>query len=388
MSNSRSQSRRLKIIHPLAGCTLPVWLKLLTEYGGVDSLGWPQAASASLISTLGVPVRLYERLRYGRAIAAQKLDPPPVFIIGHWRSGTTNMHNHLLRDPQFGHLSFLQCQAPWGFLTLGPLAERLFAKFAPETRPMDNVEFGVNEPMSEDFALGAMTDITHYHSYYFPRQGDRIFQRTILFEGLSPAEIERWQRTYRYLLQKVALANDGKQLLLKNPAHSGRLPTILKMFPNARFIHVYRNPFAVVASTLKLMDRFLHLLALQRHDWESVREACLVRYQLLMERLLRDKEQIPAHQLFEVSHEEMTSRPMEVLERVYSHLNLPGFETARPRQQAYVESLTNYETNRYGFDDDTVAHWTPFVKAAIDRWGYEPPTKRPAEKECFAQQQP
>lgn len=385
MSSSNSQSRRLSLIHPLAGCSLPIWLKLLTEYGGVDSIGLPQAVSASLISAVGVPVRLYERLRFGRAIAAQQLDPPPVFIIGHWRSGTTNMHNHLLRDPQFGHLSFMQCQAPWGFLTLEPLAHRLFAKFAPATRPMDNVEFGLNEPMSEDFALGSMTDITHYHSYYFPRHGDRIFRRTILFDGLSPAEIERWKTTYRYLLQKVALANDGKQLLLKNPAHSGRLPTILKMFPNARFVHVYRNPFAVVASTLKLMDRFLHLLALQRHDWESVREACLVRYQLLMERLLRDKELIPPNQLFEVSHEEMTTRPMEVLERVYSHLSLPGFETARPLQQTYVESLTNYETNRYGFDDATIAEWTPYLKVALDRWGYEPPASRPAEK---AERQP
>lgn len=380
MDRPKSQSRRLKLIHPLAGCSLPVWLKLLTNYGGVDSIGWSQAASASLITALGVPLRMYERLRFRREIAAQKLDPPPVFIIGHWRSGTTNMHNHLLRDPQFGHLSFLHCQAPWAFLTAEPLAQRLFAKFAPATRPMDNVEFGLNEPMSEDFALGAMTDITHYHSYYFPRHGDSIFRRTILFEGLTDAEIERWQQTYRYLLQKVAAANDGKQLLLKNPAHSGRLPTILKMFPNARFIHVYRNPFVVIASTLKLMDRFLHLLALQRHDWESVCEACLVRYQLLMDRLLRDKELIPPSHLLEVSHEEMTSQPMEVLERVYSHLDLPGFETARLRMQAYVESLANYETNRYGFDDATIAHWTPYLKAALNRWGYEPPLNRPAER--------
>jgi hypothetical protein len=265
-------------------------------------------------------------------------------------------------------------------LTFGPLAHRLFAKFAPSKRPMDNVEFGLNEPMSEDFALGSMTDITHYHSYYFPRHGDSIFRRTILFEGLSDAELERWQQTYRYLLQKVAVVNDGKQLLLKNPANSGRIPTILKMFPNARFIHVYRNPFVVISSTLKLMERFLHLLALQRHDWESVHEACLVRYQLLMERLLRDKELIPPNQLFEVSHEEMTSQPMDVLQRAYSHLDLPGFQNAQPRQQAYVESMANYETNRYGLDSDTIARWTPYLKVALDRWGYEPPVGHPELK--------
>lgn len=379
MSGSPSQYRRLRWLHPLAGSSFPVWLRLLNHYGGVNANGCTQAAMASLVSLLGMPIQTYERLRFGSAIAAQKLDPPPVFILGHWRSGTTNMHNHLLRDPQFGHLNFLQCQMPWAFLTLSPLVRQLFAKLSPATRPMDNVEFGPDEPMSEDFALGAMTDITHYHSYYFPRQGDQIFRRTILFEGLSDGEVERWQQTYRYLLQKVALANNGRQLLLKNPAHSGRIPTLLKMFPNAKFIHVYRNPFVVVASTLKLMDRFLHLFSLQRHDWESVQEACLVRYQLLMERLLRDKELIPPGQLLEVSHEEMTSQPMDVLEKVYFHLNLPGFDVAQPRMQAYVDSLSNYETNRYQFDDETIARWTPYLKVALDRWGYEPPTKRRAD---------
>jgi hypothetical protein len=283
------------------------------------------------------------------------------------------MHNHLLRDPQFGHLSLLQCLLPWGNITLSPLLRRVLQKSLPATRPMDGVQLGLDEPMSEDFALGAMTDISHYHGYYFPRQGDSIFRRTILFEGLSDKEIAQWQATYRYLLQKIALASGGRQLLLKNPAHSGRIPTLLKMFPQAKFIHVYRNPFVVVASTMKLMDRFLNLFSLQQHDWNAVQEDVLQRYQLLMQRLLRDKDLIPQHQLLEVSHEEMTSQPLAVLERIYSHLDLPGFEAAQPQMRAYVQTMSNYETNRYKFDDSTVARWTPFLQTSIDRWGYSPP---------------
>jgi len=250
---------------------------------------------------------------------------------------------------------------------------------------MDGVQLGLDEPMSEDFALGAMTDVSHYHGYYFPRQGDSIFRRTILFEGLSDKEIAQWQETYRYLLQKVALANGGRQLLLKNPAHSGRIPTLLKMFPNAKFIHVYRNPFVVVASTMKLMDRFLNLFSLQQHDWNAVQEDVLQRYQMLMQRLFRDKELIPQNQLLEVSHEEMTKQPLEVLQRIYSHLNLPGFDTAQPQMANYVQSMSNYETNRYKFDDATVTRWTPFLQASIDRWGYTPPAdKSPRANEAVS----
>ena len=373
MSGSFNQEKLFKWLHPLAGSRISVLSKVVRD-NGVNSLGWKQLAMAAGITVTGTPIRAYERIRYGRAIAAQQLDPPPVFIIGHWRSGTTNMHNHLLRDPQFGHLSLLQCLLPWGNFTLSPLFRRILQKSLPATRPMDGVLLGLDEPMSEDFALGAMTDISHYHGYYFPRQGDSIFRRTILFEGLSENEIEQWQKTYRYLLQKVALANGGRQLLLKNPAHSGRIPTLLKMFPNARFIHVYRNPFVVVASTMKLMDRFLHMFSLQRHDWNAVQEDVLQRYQLLMSQLLRDKNLIPQNQLLEVSHEEMTTQPMPVLERIYSHLGLSGFEATQPRLNEYVLSMTNYETNRYKFDEATVARWTPFLQASIDRWGYAPPT--------------
>lgn len=379
-----NQDKLFKWLHPLAGSRLSVLSRVVSE-NGVNSVGWKQFVTAAGCTALGAPIRVYERMRYGRAIANQKLDPPPVFIIGHWRSGTTNMHNHLLQDPQFGHLSLLQCLLPWGNITLSPLLRRALQKSLPATRPMDGVQLGLDEPMSEDFALGAMTELSHYHGYYFPRQGDSIFRRTILFEGLSDKEIAQWQETYRYLLQKVALANGGRQLLLKNPAHSGRIPTLLKMFPNAKFIHVYRNPFVVVASTMKLMDRFLNLFSLQQHDWNAVQEDVLQRYQMLMQRLLRDKELIPQNQLLEVSHEEMTKQPLEVLQRIYSHLNLPGFGTAQPQMANYVQSMSNYETNRYKFDDATVTRWTPFLQASIDRWGYTPPAdKSPRANEAVS----
>ncbi len=379
-----NQDKLFKWLHPLAGSRLSVLSRVVSE-NGVNSVGWKQFVTAAGCTALGAPIRVYERMRHGRAIANQKLDPPPVFIIGHWRSGTTNMHNHLLQDPQFGHLSLLQCLLPWGNITLSPLLRRALQKSLPATRPMDGVQLGLDEPMSEDFALGAMTDVSHYHGYYFPRQGDSIFRRTILFEGLSEKEIAQWQETYRYLLQKVALANGGRQLLLKNPAHSGRIPTLLKMFPNAKFIHVYRNPFVVVASTMKLMDRFLNLFSLQQHDWNAVQEDVLQRYQMLMQRLFRDKELIPQNQLLEVSHEEMTKHPLEVLQRIYSHLNLPGFDTAQPQMANYVQSMSNYETNRYKFDDATVTRWTPFLQASIDRWGYTPPAdKSPRANEAVS----
>lgn len=366
-----SDVKRPLFLHPLAGTSLPNWWRVLRHHGGVNGSAITNAAGVTFMSASTAPVRWYESLRHGRAIAAQKLDPSPVFIIGHWRSGTTNMHNHLLRDPQFGCLSYHQCVFPLGFLTMERLVKSVLARKTPKTRIIDQVEAGVDEPMSEDFAMGCLTDMTHYHGYYFPKDADRIFRRTVLFEGTSQADIDRWERQYRYLLQKVAYAAGGRRLLLKNPPHTGRIRQLLKMFPQAKFIHVYRNPFAVFSSTCKLMDTFLRLFSFQKYDERETRTHVLTRYELLMRRYLDDYSQIPSENLIEVAHEEMTSEPMQVLERIYRRLNLPGFEAAKSKFADYVESLRGYKNNIYRFDDETVHRIRTHCQFTMDRWGYQ-----------------
>src|SRR4029079_6070653 len=108
-----------------------------------------------------------------------------------------------------------------------------------------------------------------------------------------------------------------------------RIPHLLKLFPNAKFIHVIRNPLPVYASTCKLIEKFLDLFSLQKYDLDGVSEHVLERYRLLMQRYLRDREWIPPGQLIEVRHEDMVADPMQVLERIYSDLKLPGFDAAR-----------------------------------------------------------
>lgn len=366
-------SKRPTVLHPLFGSTLSNWVSALRQYGGVDRIGLARAACISSIVAAGLPLRLFENLRYRRGILSQPLDPPPVFIIGHWRSGTTNLHKHLLHDDQFACVSFLQCLIPTGFLSLGRPVGAFLGKRLPATRPMDQVPAGLAEPMSEDFALGSLTNLSHYHSYYFPRSADSIFRRTILFEDVSPAQIDRWGKKYVHLLQKVAFAADGRRLLLKNPAHTGRIPHLLELFPNARFIHVIRNPLPVYASTCRLIEKFLDLFSLQQYQLDTVSDHVLDRYRLLMQRYLRDRDLIPPGQLLEVRYEDMVDDPLHVLERVYSELQIPGFAEARPRMAQYVESLANYQTNNYAMDHATTRRVVEACRFAFDAWGYTLP---------------
>jgi hypothetical protein len=53
-------------------------------------------------SLCGLPLRALETIRFGRLIGRVRLHQDPIFIIGHWRSGTTHLHNLMSQDPAYG----------------------------------------------------------------------------------------------------------------------------------------------------------------------------------------------------------------------------------------------------------------------------------------------
>ena len=374
-----SKSRRGWEPHPLSGGTLGNWFRLLARYGGsIEGRSRVRAVGITLCTLLCTPFRAYETLRYRRQIARQTLDPPPVFIIGHWRSGTTHLHNLMLQDPAWGSISLLQCAIPTFYLTLRRPLTAYLSPRVPDVRPMDNVPTGLDEPMSEDFAMVGWSDLTHYVGYFFPKRLDETFRRTVLFEGVSEREKRHWGEAYRWMLKKSALAADGKRLLLKNPPNTARIREILRLFPDAKFIHVYRNPFSVYASTCRLMEKFLWRFSFQQqYDRRGMEDAVLRRYRQLMERYDAEKDLVPPGNLIEVRHEDSVSDPVGTVARIYEELQLPGFEAIRPRLSAYAESIRDYRMNVYDFDAETIAKVRHELGFLLDRWGYAIPRQGP-----------
>jgi len=365
---------RMRLPHILHFSTLRNWLTLLWRYGRqVDRRHLLQVVRITLFIVATIPIRLFERLRFGLPIRRHKLTQAPVFIIGHWRSGTTNMHNLMLQDPLFASVTMLHCAIPSGFLTWEWLARWILKRRLPKSRPMDSVPLGIDEPMSEDFALAGLTHMSHYLNYFFPQIAEQTFRETVLFQGVSRRDVAHWSRMYEYLLRKVSYACGGKRLLLKNPPNLGRIPEVLKLYPDAKFIHVYRNPCVVHASTLKLMDRFMDNLAFQSHDDLQIEEFVSRRYELIMEKWLRDRHSIPAENLIELRHEDIVARPMEIVAEVYRQFGLSGWSVMEPRLRAFTATLVGYQNNSYAFAPDYLARIEPFLSRFADRLGYQVP---------------
>ena len=64
-----------------------------------------------------------------------------------------------------------------------------------------------------------------------------------------------------------------------------------------------------------------------------------------MRAYFEQRDGLDGKELIEVSYGELQDDPLGLLRRVYDKLELPGFETAAPRFEAYLESQSGYRKN-------------------------------------------
>ena len=348
------------------------WLRLLWENGGVAPAYWGKLARILLITSLASPLRLAEWVRYGRQVAHTQIDPRPVFILGFARSGTTHLHNLLQRDPRYGVVSTFQATVPTFFLIGRGWLKRQMAKAVPATRPMDNVRLSLDAPVEEEVAVSNTCALSLLHHLSFPQQSRTYWDKYLSMQGLTKKELTRWERVYLDTLRKATLANGGRPLVLKSPNNTGRIPHLLRLFPEAKFIHIVRNPYVVYQSMLHMYRKTLPLFQLQDMAIEDMEEHILHAYRSTMQHYLRDRALIPKENLAEVRYEDLEQQPLVELERLYAELALPGWEEAQGPIHDYLHTLSGYQKNRLqpaSADFDRIREeW----KFAFDIWPYQP----------------
>lgn len=358
--------------NPLAGGSFVNWVRLVRTSGPIEGRYAVRALYVTAMTLLWSPLRLLQRALYGRRIARTAISHGPVFILGHYRSGTTYLQNLLTQDPRWGFISTTQAVLPELFL-LGPFIRRVLGLFLPEKRPMDNVEMSPELPEEPEHAVGAVSPYCFYHGLCFPRRMRHYFSRYVLFRDASPEEVGGWKAAYRMVLKAATLAAGGRRLVVKNPPDTARIPLLLEMYPDARFIFLYRDPFVMFPSIRNFYTANMRDWQLHGIPEEELRENIFTMYQELMDRYQRDKGLIPEGHLVEVRFEDFESRPLEEMARIYGALDLPGFEAVEPAFRRYVEGQAGYRKNRYRLDAPSVEEVSVRWSDDIRRWGYQAP---------------
>ena len=348
---------------------LRVWAGLLRRHR-VDGRYLPRAAVRVAVSAASTPLRVYERLRHGGALRRQALHPAPVFIVGVARSGTTHLHNLLACDPQFGWVTNWQAFAPSIAVSGARWLKPLLARLGPGRRPMDNVVLELDGPQEEDVALAGVSRHSALHSLSFPRDQQAFYDGGVTLEALTPDERRAWEADYLGVLRTASRLCGGKRLLLKSPTNTGKLPALAALFPEARFVHITRDPYLVFRSLVHAYGKVLPGAQLQAVEPARVEDDLVRSYRALVERYLADREALPPGRLAEVRFEDLEADPLGQLARLYDELSLGDFDAVRPEVDAYLGRLGRYEKNAHELDAHTVERVGNEWGFALDAFGY------------------
>lgn len=367
------KSTQRRLLHPYDMNSLTRWIEALRLYGGISPRNLDKALLATALSMITSPLRLAERALFRPRIESTTITQPPLFILGHWRTGTTFLHSLLTQDQDTGYVTLFQTLAPDAFFVGQKTLQPLLALRAPKTRPMDNVLIEMEGPQEEEFAMAHSSGLSFYVGWYFPDAMEQLFEKYALLDGLSGDELADWQSSYTYLLKAATRHADGKRLVVKNPVNTCRIGALLELFPDAKFVHICRDPYAVYKSALHLFHSVLDLVSLQTIDDAQIERYVLKFYRRMMKRYLEERGRIPAGNLVEVRYEDLVADPVAETDRIYAELGLPGWEAAREDVRAYAHSQRGYAKNLFAMRPRDIQKVEEHWKFVIDAWGYPRP---------------
>lgn len=300
-------------------------------------------------SAISTPLQWLQRLVLWFSL--RKIDlsrtPPPVFILGHWRSGTTHVHYTLAKDKKFVFLGTFQSF----FFNISMLGlgwvDKMLSPLMPKKRPQDNMEISINTPQEEENVLSNITAAAGVHSFYFPKNRS-YFYKYNLFKGLSPKEYATWKKYYIYVLKAIYKMGNGRRLLIKNPNNTARAKQLLELFPDAKFIHIHRNPYQVYLSTMHLYRAVLRSQRLQEITEEEEEDMLLENYRLLMQGYLDTRDLIPKQNLIEIAFDDIgTEGELASYENMYKTFELGDWEAIKPTIETYLISTRKYKKNKF-----------------------------------------
>ena len=300
----------------------------------------------------------------------------PVFIIGNPRSGTTLLHRLLAQDSS----QFLSMRT-WEIFGSPSINGRRMVRLAvklgravgvPITRRIRRMErlwkdddiihrFKLRSPEEDEYlfihifstlkiwSFAAMVDEARPYIYFDERISEDDKSRILDFYESC------LQRHYYYHRQFK------KHYLSKNPNFSPAIKSLLKKFPDAKFIYLIRNPLEAVPSHISLKEREWQLLGSPLGKY-SCKDFILESSQHWYNYSLKVLSDLPDEQTIIVKFEDLIADVEKTVHQIYNRFGLPitpYFQEildqhtiqARNHQSSHNYSLAEMEINMEEMND-------------------------------------
>lgn len=322
------------------------FIRVVRMYGGLSGKGVLHLLLWLAKLVLLEPLRWIEALVFERKINRTTIDHPPVFILGHYRSGTTFMQRIFAQDKRFGTMNaYEQIMPDMMMLFQRPLKKIMqwISDLFKAQNHFHRVPYDWEFPGEED--LGLMAGVSMYATswaFLFPQKFRLILDT--YFRAGDPDKINGWTMDYLHLVKKIALRNKNKPLVLKSPPNTLRAHHLSELFPGAKFIYISREPEELFVSTRRLWKviRKLHVLGSDRGvDFDQL---IFYSMELFQQRWAEDKNLLSPDRYIEVNYQNLVQQPADVVKEIYAKLQLPDFAHCEMDLNRFLNAQKSYRT--------------------------------------------
>jgi hypothetical protein len=158
------------------------------------------------------------------------------------------------------------------------------------------------------------------------------------------------------------------------------------MFPRAKFVHLVRDPYAVVPSTLRLWQSLESVQGLQHPRFEHLVEYVFDAFQRVYRGFEAAQHLLDRNQICTVRYEQLVQDPVTEVARVYEELELGGFDAVRSRLQQYARSAKQYQANRLTLPPRLRQEISRRCAAFIEKYEYASGEEHAPESEAATNQ--
>ena len=251
-----------------------------------------------------------------------------------------------------------------------PIIQLLINTFKIKNPFFHNSILQLSDPAEEDdYLMNKASAYTAYWGLVFPNLWREWLNGSPQFTNQKYRR--GWEMEYQNTLKYATFKNKGKQLVLKNPPNTERISVLLQLFPKAKFIYIFRNPFHLYYSTRNMWRKaILKYYSLQKISDEELDEIIFKHFLHLIERYEKDKKLIPEGNLIEISYEELKADSFSIIRKIYSELNLPDFEMTANDLLKQLEIEKEYQNFQFQFTAETLKRINERWGKYICEWGY------------------